>query len=359
MSCICFTQIFVQFAGKAFYVRQEDFLILPIVENELYLQFVLNCNEKLRNQKCDGLTNIVGGCGISQCHRYKGYGLKNCILLRGDENEIDNLLNNCKIRLLYTNNTNTNSSQSNASVNESDVVKCMASFRVFCLSLFLCHFDSVKMTTILFFLMFCTQNTKRKKTVQVAVNGKFLINGNQKHFTVSRETTMKHAEKNQILPPRMYAMGSTVSPVPTTTATTSTDTANDIRCDANNSNNSNSNSNSNTNNGNRNARHNANNSSMNSITASNNNGDTGSILSSNGHTATSSAPSSANLNHNVATHATGVCCVYFPKFFFFACLLYFYFYFLIFYKHKTQKTHICHLNFFMAMVERLGCKMKG
>ena len=45
-------------------------------------------------------------------------------------------------------------------------------------------------------------------TVQVAINGKFLMNGTQSYFTVSKQTALKHAKHNQILPPRMYTMAS-------------------------------------------------------------------------------------------------------------------------------------------------------
>lgn len=143
---------------------------MPIIDDELYLQFVLTCDDKLLNQRCDGLTDIVGGCGISQCHRYKGYGLKNCILLRGDENQIDNLLNNCSIKLLYK----APEQQNNLTTNISN--------------------ETMKL--------------------QVAINGKFLANGNSSHFVVSRSTALRHAQCNQILPSRLYETSSQSPPLP-------------------------------------------------------------------------------------------------------------------------------------------------
>ena len=51
----------MQFEGKFFYARKNDVILLPIMENQIYLQFDLST---LEEKAKDSLLDVVGGIGI-------------------------------------------------------------------------------------------------------------------------------------------------------------------------------------------------------------------------------------------------------------------------------------------------------
>jgi len=102
--------------GKLFYVLENDIVILPIVENEIYFEVILDSQSK--HIAIDHICNIVGGIGLSTYSadneicvtKENNYCqsqnvIYNSIMLRCKEDEILNVLSSCKIRLFARNNS--------------------------------------------------------------------------------------------------------------------------------------------------------------------------------------------------------------------------------------------------------------
>lgn len=83
-----------------FYARSCDEIIIPIFEN--YFYFSLKLHSPLENTKTDGLKDVIGGIGMSLLKRNKNeFGaLRNCILLRCTETQLNETLKNCCISII-------------------------------------------------------------------------------------------------------------------------------------------------------------------------------------------------------------------------------------------------------------------
>ena len=99
-------QLGTWFQGKLFYARKNDLLLISIIENVFYLKFTIDSH--LIKKKRDGLTDIVGGIGISMLHRNKNeFGaLRNCILLRCSNQQLQNCLKNSYVVAYCVKNSN-------------------------------------------------------------------------------------------------------------------------------------------------------------------------------------------------------------------------------------------------------------
>jgi len=93
--------------AKAFFVLKKDQVIMSI-KDDFYLQFILHSDQ---NKSIDNIDNIVGGVGLISCkyiHSVINYltnndndrnSIINCLLLRTNENTVDEVLANSKVVL--------------------------------------------------------------------------------------------------------------------------------------------------------------------------------------------------------------------------------------------------------------------
>jgi len=89
------TKMGTWFFGKLFYVRKNDVVLLPLIENNIYLQIILHSDEC--NKKRDGLYDIIGGVGLCMLARHRNDGIHNCIMLRSNDHNINNVLKKSRI----------------------------------------------------------------------------------------------------------------------------------------------------------------------------------------------------------------------------------------------------------------------
>jgi len=86
------TKMGTWFFGKLFYVRKNDIVLLPLIENKIYLQIILHSDDC--HKKRDGLYDIIGGIGLCMLARHRNDGIHNCIMLRSNDHNINNVLKN-------------------------------------------------------------------------------------------------------------------------------------------------------------------------------------------------------------------------------------------------------------------------
>ena len=90
-----------QFLGKLFYVRKNDTILLPLIENYIYLKVLFPT--EMETQKVDNFDNIIGGIGLSNLTKNKrsDYQLRNCILFGCKQSQMVDLMKKSYFVILY------------------------------------------------------------------------------------------------------------------------------------------------------------------------------------------------------------------------------------------------------------------
>jgi len=86
-------------SGKAFFILENDTVLLPIDECGIYLQFIIH-SEHVR-AAIDTTKGVIGGVGLSlfKNARSSTNSIVNCLLLRAKEDDINKVLSKSKIQL--------------------------------------------------------------------------------------------------------------------------------------------------------------------------------------------------------------------------------------------------------------------